>query len=682
LFHQPRKPSVNNATPSLIGSKGTPPLRTRSAISNLSGVLGNAVNDMTKAISNATSGANSWTEGCLIDGPLPDVAPGIACLGPSYDLQGTTVQRKPLTQPLSSTPQIGVTSAWAPAPSATGGRIGPGRPGRTGAFGPSWVGPVINDQVRPASTTTNVGPHPVARNNSLRDFKGLSSLGSTVNTGLNDLGNVGTNAYKTATSEGQKAVNGLKGVGSALSNGGPQFGASASSGSLGTIVGKPLGTSAPPTKILGTSAPSGVSVTGGLSPNKILPTSSEVLSSSLPINLGRPLGIPAVDRVRELIIRGFWSQAQSELRGLLRASDGRTRALAGLYRAVVAAEAGLDDRYEDGTGRSCDADAGFRQAIEDLGSSAPADRLRAHQDYANFLLRQSQDRLSNHAFQMAAGVEHPLFTPVQAWNGARQQYEAARSLATAPEDRAAIDVSLARLYTLLTEIVATLDVPAADATSTVIRQAALRQGLDYASRAVAEQTGTAAGASTSGSFLLALAEETRAQLAFRQGNWKACQEQAELARSLYEQAGMLLGQESVHRLLGLCCLHAAEAMAGPAATASSQAALRHLLVSHALSEVLRQRFPADRAGLSRAGFFARRAYVTERIVELLLEEGKDEEALGYAETMKSRALQDVLQSRRLTASDATDQPETANILARWPRGVTALGEADSQGNPA
>ena len=121
-------------------------------------------------------------------------------------------------------------------------------------------------------------------------------------------------------------------------------------------------------------------------------------------------------------------------------------ALANLYQSVVIAEAGLGGEYADPTGRcGKDADAGFRQALEDLEAGSASDRLRAHQDYANFLLRQAQDRLHNHAFQMAAGVEHPLFTAMTAWSESRRQYEAARDLAAAVEDRAAINVSLARL---------------------------------------------------------------------------------------------------------------------------------------------------------------------------------------------------------------------------------------------
>ena len=141
----------------------------------------------------------------------------------------------------------------------------------------------------------------------------------------------------------------------------------------------------------------------------------------------------------------------------------------------------------------------------------------------------------------------------------------------------------------------------------------------------------------------------KAQLAFRLGDWKTCKEHAEAAQALYGQIGALLGEESIHRLLGLYYLRARTRRPSPRAMSpAGKRRCEHFLVAHALSEVLRERFPADRTGLSRAGFFARRAYVTEMIVELLLEQGKDQEALGYAEAVKSRALEDLLLTAGIT----------------------------------
>jgi hypothetical protein len=275
---------------------------------------------------------------------------------------------------------------------------------------------------------------------------------------------------------------------------------------------------------------------------------------------------------------------------------------------------------------------------------------------------------------MAAGVEHPLFTAMITWGDAQRPYEAARDLAAAAEDRAAIDVSLARLYTLLDEIVATIDSQGDEAAPAAISQAALRQALEYASRAVAEERASPTVSSTDGSFIIAIAEEMKAQLAFRLGEWKTCKEHAEAAQTLYGQMGALIGEESIHRLLGLYYLRAKDLLANPGSdVATRQLALQHFLVAHAVSEILRERYPADRAGLSRAGFFARRTYVTEMIVELLLEQGKDQEALGYAEAVKSRALQDLLSTAGIHTRLATPtQLEVGEILAHWPRGIAAL----------
>ena len=65
------------------------------------------------------------------------------------------------------------------------------------------------------------------------------------------------------------------------------------------------------------------------------------------------------------------------------------------------------------------------------------------------------------------------------------------------------------------------------------------------------------------------------------------------------------------------------------------AALRHLEISQLLAELLREQIPMDQIGLGRAGFFARRAYVNEGIIELLLADGKSAEALQYAELAKA-----------------------------------------------
>ena len=55
----------------------------------------------------------------------------------------------------------------------------------------------------------------------------------------------------------------------------------------------------------------------------------------------------------------------------------------------------------------------FVEAIEQLAGN-PADAYRARNNYANGLLVRAQDRLYNHAFQIASGVSYPLIR--SAWS--------------------------------------------------------------------------------------------------------------------------------------------------------------------------------------------------------------------------------------------------------------------------
>ena len=400
------------------------------------------------------------------------------------------------------------------------------------------------------------------------------------------------------------------------------------------------------------------------------------------------VGVGPLDRVRELIVGGMWSQAQSDLSGLMRSADGRVRALANLYQAVVVAEAGLGSGYADPAGRyGKDADAGFRQVLQDLEGASASDRLRAHHDYANFLLRQAQDRLHNHAFQMAAGVEHPLLTAMIAWGAAQRQYETARDLAASAEDRAAIDVSLARLYALLAEIVATIDARGGDAALAAINGAALRQGLEYASRAVAEEAAAPAGASADGSFIVAMAEEMKAQLAFRLGDWKTCKEHAEAAQALYGRMGSLVGEESIHRLLGLYYLRESIRHT-PCAVADGTRRVPDTLKSDLSSrQTALEHFPHFSCAVGGSPRAVSRRPDRPEPSRLLRPPGlrrrNDRGAAagagprpgspGIRRGRQVAGAEDLLLTAGIHAgSDAPAQPDTGEILAHWPRGVAAL----------
>jgi len=77
-------------------------------------------------------------------------------------------------------------------------------------------------------------------------------------------------------------------------------------------------------------------------------------------------------------------------------------------------------------------------------------------------------------------------------------------------------------------------------------------------------------------------------------------------------------------------------------------------------------------GLSLAGFFARRTYVTEQIVDLLAAKGEAEAALEHVERIKARALLDILQLHRISSPTAHLTPQLAKILLSWPKGLVAF----------
>ena len=162
--------------------------------------------------------------------------------------------------------------------------------------------------------------------------------------------------------------------------------------------------------------------------------------------------------------------------------------------------------------------------------------------------------------------------------------------------------------------------------------------------------------------LAGAAHHILADIAFRREEKTLCRSEAEAARACYVRTGTLSGVEAVERLLGML------------ETTDRTAALKHLSISNALSEVLREQVPADQIGLSRAGFFARRAYVNERLIELFLQEGKNVEALTILEAAKGRALTDVLTGAgiRSGSGETADIRSVEEILAGLPKDISRL----------
>ncbi len=368
------------------------------------------------------------------------------------------------------------------------------------------------------------------------------------------------------------------------------------------------------------------------------------------------VGIAVIDRARAALALGQWNEAAALLKSPGANDSPRARLLAKLYLAVLLAESG------QATGER--ANVLFLEAVDALPQGDAGDVVRVRNSFANFLVGRAQDRVHNHAFQVAAGVESPLSTALRDWLAAREQYLAALSAAQrlGAEDVAAVRTNLAKSYALLADILhvlnSTLNGPQR---FTAGEFAAQQLAWSHARDALSGTDDRAAQ-----SFLTqAVGHEILAHLAFRSGAWETCQDEARQARRQFLEAGSLAGVEGIHRLLGL--------MARQLDTADTGKPLNHFLISHLLTETLRERLPTDQLGLSLAGFLARRAYVNEQIVELSIAAGQHAAALRFAELAKARALRDVLEVRGLTqpkSADATDQVE--KLLSAWPTDVAAL----------
>jgi len=372
-----------------------------------------------------------------------------------------------------------------------------------------------------------------------------------------------------------------------------------------------------------------------------------------------PTGFVPIDHARRLIALGRWKEAITLVSDLPDATK-REQALATLYRAVVASEGGPATQQQ--------AEDLFVEALGLLSGAGPEDQIRAHNNFANYLLGRAQDRLYDRSFQIAAGVDYPLLRAIRDWREAEAHYAAALQLAreSVPDEKAHIEVNLARLFALLGDLIRKLEYPASEnGTFPAGRAAADRAVRQFARAALSSEDFTTR----------AIAHEILAQLAFRHKQWKAVREHALAGLNCYLQVGSLAGVESIERMLGLRSMQIASSAQEPEDVArANQEALRHLQISQLLAEILRQQVPADRIGRSRAGFLARRAYVNDRIVELLVKQGSYPEALKYAELAKGRAIQDVLAAAVIKPSAPIDTQPTDLVasLDAWPDDVVAV----------
>lgn len=377
----------------------------------------------------------------------------------------------------------------------------------------------------------------------------------------------------------------------------------------------------------------------------------------------RPLVKAAYDdekfhEVRTLIASNSWVAALEELDSLelfQPSEDLRRHAVALTYRGVILGESGA--------GRDTETIAAFQQAIEQLSNADEytSDLQRAYVNYANFLLGRVQDRIHNHAFQMATGTARPLMTAISQWMDARDVFARAKKLSISQTDVQPDQlINEARLYALLADIVHILGHPTLegqqfrDAERVAIEQA--RMLAECASHSAAEID----------PLNRASLCELLAHCDFRSGQFERAIAQVNVALAIYVDQGSLAGVENAYRFLGLCARSDSDG-------SRSNDAINHFLISESLSELLRERYPVDDTGLSRAGFFARRAYVTEHLIDLLVAERRFAEALAHAESIKARSLQDLLALRDIPAQKISlELVGTDQLLAGWPTDTVAV----------
>lgn len=369
-------------------------------------------------------------------------------------------------------------------------------------------------------------------------------------------------------------------------------------------------------------------------------------------------GLLQIERARAAVQQGLWSDALKVLTDLDPGSDVRVRGLRSLYRAVILAE------YGSATGDA--AEELFQESLRTLAGAPPIDRLRVHNNYANFLLTRTQDRVYNHAFQIATGGANPLLSALIDWRGARDHYLQALQLAVR-SDRSAVNgirLNLSRLYVLLADLISTLN--------SVVRESAFVAGEESATARAKELAAEVLAQRDLSAEVQGIVQETLAQLAYRAQKPDLSREHAQRALANYLQAGVLSGAEGAHRLLGLLELRFSKAVSDRDTPERNAAALRHFLIAQALAEFLRDRVPEDRMGLSMAGYFARRAYVNEQVIELLIRSHRAAEALEFAEAAKARALTHVLRQQRMPLPRRSRERGVEQILQDWPARTTAL----------
>ena len=362
-----------------------------------------------------------------------------------------------------------------------------------------------------------------------------------------------------------------------------------------------------------------------------------------------------IDKARTEIARGEWYTALKTLKGV-KESNNRALGLTKLYEAVVIAETGVANRVR--------ADEAYRKAINLLAAASPNDSWRAYNSYGVFLMNSAQDLLNNHAFQIASGVRHPLTSSLLKWKQAEEAFQYAEFVSAKVDEKTHADVLInqARLYSVLADILATISM--SDAVS--LENKSLLA--DSARQRARELCQTVKRSQQIDELARGCASEILAQLAFRAKDFSKAKKHADQALVEFVDAGSLVGAESVLRLKGMI-----ELSGDPS---SQKNGLVSLEVSNSISNILYDRIPGDDTGRSRAGFFSRRAYVSERIVLEQIKRGNAAVAIEYVEAAKARSLREVLATGKLNDKQLAKldglQGSVGEIVSQLDAGTVAI----------
>jgi CHAT domain-containing protein len=388
-------------------------------------------------------------------------------------------------------------------------------------------------------------------------------------------------------------------------------------------------------------------------------------------------GIPVIDQARELLARGQWSDTDDLLRGAVADPDERTASLAALYLAVVSSHSGQANAAQT--------KQAFRKALQRIPASQDGDAFRARVNYATHLLNRIQDLLYSRNFQAASGEQGPFSAAAAECVEVERLLDEMTQSAMGELDSlprfAVVNLQQARYSLLLADFLHLLN-SALPSTEQFLNgeQSAKRTAqtrLEGFTRIKLDKIPWSEQAA---------AWELLARCVYRDGDATRAKMWAQRAHSVHLESGSLAGLETAERLWGIAELLEGRQQPNSAAqTATYSSAERHLQAARVLGEILQARFPADAVGTRRAGFFSRRVYVIEQLMELRIEQGRFADALAFCEEAKARTLDQALagMTHELPTNSPLDQAgdrpqpdavrlSVAGLLKDWPHDTAAV----------